>query len=111
MQSKVKLDTSIKKMKTLYVSHYLPGIATTRLKAKELFSIALKEKTEVISFKDIQFASRSFLQELLSLTNKKSIKLVDCNKTTSQLITLIQSSNSRPVAPELEIRRVAPLKI
>lgn len=98
-------------MKTLYINKYLPEIATTRSKAKELFSIALKSKSEAISFKDMQFASRSFLHELLSLTNIENIELIDCNETVSQLINLIKASQFEPIAPVLDIRRVAPIKI
>ncbi|MCR4277814.1 MAG: hypothetical protein NUV85_02245 [Candidatus Berkelbacteria bacterium] len=98
-------------MKTLYANQYLSEIATTRLKAKELFSVALKSKAEAISFKDIDFASRSFLHEILSLADRKKIELTDCNPTIIQLIELIESSKSRPIAPVLEIRRVASIKI
>lgn len=98
-------------MKTLFINEYLPEIATTRFKAKELYSIALKNKSEAISFKDMQFASRSFLHELLSLSEQKDIKLVDCNSSIAQLIKLIESDRSNPIAPILKIRRAEPVKI
>ena len=98
-------------MKILYVNQYLSEIATTRLKAKELFSIALKSKVDIITFKDIQFASHSFLHEPLLQTSNSDIKLADCNETIGKLISLIESNKSRPNASVLEIRRAAPIKI
>lgn len=99
-------------MKVLYVSHYLSEVATTRLKARELVSIALKDKAEAISLKDIQFASRSFLHELLHLTARNDLDVIDYNKDVAKLVNVIQaSSKENVIAPILEIKRAAPLKI
>ena len=80
-------------------------IYATREIARFVVDEALKAQANEISFKDVQNASRSFLDELYLLSKNKNIQIIDIPASILPLYKLIERSHieHKLHAPEIKV--------
>ena len=92
-------------MKKTFKLSKLKIIFATREIADFVFNLILKEKVDEISLKNIQVVSRSFLDELYLLSQKKHIKIINIPEEILPLYKVIVRShkNDKLYAPTIKV--------
>lgn len=81
-------------------------ILATRELADFVIQLAEERSTDFLSLKDIDSASRSFLDELYILTAKNKMKIIDIPQNIMPLFDVIKKSHQDQImyAPKLKVR-------
>jgi len=84
----------------------LDVILATREIARFVVRFALGKKCKIISFKNTETASRSFLDELYIQSLENHIEIVDLPESTKPLFKLVEKSHQRQkmYAPKVHAR-------
>jgi hypothetical protein len=88
-------------MKTVfYIENYLPATVATRQSIKLIDNklSLLKDKNVIINFKNIDFISRAFADELIHFLNENRIKpqFTHTNQTISEILnTVVKNRNKK----------------
>ncbi len=84
----------------------LDTVLATRDIARFVVKIALDQKYDTISFKNVISCSRSFLDELYVLSQNKQIELVNIPESVSPLLKIIERSHKsqKVFAPKIKVR-------
>lgn len=95
---------NVMKTKSLDVTK-LKIILATREMARFVIQTAKEENYSIISLKNAEFTSRSFLDELYSLSKKFNIKIMDIPNHVMPLYRLIEQSHveNKLHAPEIKV--------
>ncbi len=96
----IKNAINLQTMKSeFYIANYLPASVATRQSIKLIDSklSMLKDKDIVINFKNIDFISRAFADELFHFLNDKKIKIqfTGTNQTVSEMLDTVAKNRNR----------------
>lgn len=99
-------------MKTLFLKKYGIDLAT-RDTARLIFKDVLCKNYKCISFKDTDFASRSFLDEIFLLSWKYKVEIINIPRDLQPLYEIVQKSRieNKVYAPILKIGKIQTLQI